>query len=79
MPEQKCAQCDKVCTTTFNLKRHLFEEHESPEESDSSDEYPIRCDICGTGFSHLRTMKSHKESIHTDLYQYKCKVFSQGI
>ena len=56
------------------MKRHLIEEHKSPEESDSSDEYPIRCDICGTGFSHLRNVKSHKVSILTDLYQYKCKV-----
>lgn len=74
VPEQKCGRCVKVCTTAFNLKRHLKEEHGSPKESDSSDEYPFRCDICGTGFSHLRNMKSHKLSIHTDLYQYRCKV-----
>ena len=59
----KCKYCDKQCSSTSWLARHIASTHEEPK---------FKCSFCDRAFTFKRKLEGH-ENEHKGLKPYKCK------
>lgn len=64
----KCNECEKLYTTSFNLRLHMHS-HVGFK--------PFSCEICGKGFMKLITLNSHI-AIHKGNQSYLCNSCGKG-
>jgi hypothetical protein len=60
---RNCPVCDKHFQRNSHLKRHLLIH---------TKEKPFQCDICGRSFNQSSSMKSHKQSVHSNDKPFIC-------
>ena len=58
-----CKTCDKSFFTKCNLKNHIRNSHDKPEQ----------CQICGKGFGKENALKIHVKVVHEKRKDYQCE------
>ena len=81
VPEQVCELCEMKCSSKFNLKRHMTEQHNTLQEDYHciENEQPYKCDECKRSFNYQRNLKLHVDIVHGKQEDYKCLLCTQEI
>ena len=69
-----CDICTLICSTKFNLHRHMVEQHGILKLNDSSDngQNEFECEICEKSYKYERNLNQHIKNSHTDVQ--KCQL-----